>query len=263
MFAGFMLNTWIAATMVAVAAGAVGFFVVLRNSAFAAHAIPHGAFGGAAGAVLLGENTLLGLGVFAVAGAMIIGWLGRRGRSDVAIALALVLMLGFGALFLSLSSEYAPAVYGLLFGETLGVASSQLLPTAVLGLVCLLGIGVFYRPLLLASALPEAGAARGVRLARMESAFLLIVALATTMTVPVVGALLVFSLMIGPAGTARSFTSAAHWALALSVALAVGTVWLAVALSYLTNWPVGFFVATLAAVSYGTGRVWSNVGAAN
>lgn len=254
-----MVNTWLAASMVAVVAGAVGFFVVLRGSAFAAHAIPHGAFGGAAGAVLLGENTLLGLGVFAALGALIMGSLARRGRGDVAIALSLVLMLGLGALFLSLSSDYAPAVYALLFGEVLGVASSQLLPTALLGLVCLAAVGVWYRQLLLTSVLPAAGAARGVSLNRMDTGFLLLVALATTMTVPVVGALLMFSLMIGPAATARSLSGAPHRALALSVMIALLTVWLSVALSYLTGWPVGFFVATLATISYGTGRGWAGL----
>ena len=88
MFSGFMVNTWIAATMVAVIAGVVGFFVVLRGSAFAAHAIPHGSFGGAAGAVLIGANTILGLGIFAVGGALGIGWLSRRGRHDREIARA-------------------------------------------------------------------------------------------------------------------------------------------------------------------------------
>ncbi len=56
MFAGFMINAWEAATIVAVVAGVVGFFTVLRGSAFAAHALPNGAFAGAAGASLIGVN---------------------------------------------------------------------------------------------------------------------------------------------------------------------------------------------------------------
>ena len=70
MFSGFMLNTWIAATAVAVIAGVTGFFAVLRGSSFAAHAIPNGAFAGAAGASLLGLNAFVGLAVFSVAGAL-------------------------------------------------------------------------------------------------------------------------------------------------------------------------------------------------
>ena len=125
-------------------------------------------------------------------------------------ALVLVLMLGTGALFLSLSTEYAEVTYSLLFGEVFGVSSAVLVPIAGLGAVALVAIAVIYRPLLLASALPEVADARGVSTRRMELCFLIAMALATTMTVPVVGALLMFALMIGPAAAARSFTKAAR-----------------------------------------------------
>jgi zinc/manganese transport system permease protein len=84
MFSGFMVNAWTIASIVAVVAGLVGFFVVLRGSAFVAHAIPNGSLGGAAGASLIGVNTIVGFGVFALLGALGIGVLGRRGRHDVA-----------------------------------------------------------------------------------------------------------------------------------------------------------------------------------
>src|SRR5215831_5057838 len=119
MFSGFMVNTWTVATIVAVIAGVVGFFVVLRGSAFPAHAIPKGAFAGAAGASLLGISTLTGLAVFSVLGALGIGWLGRRSRHDVATALVLVMMLALGAAFLSRTTEYEPEVFALLFGQLL------------------------------------------------------------------------------------------------------------------------------------------------
>ena len=147
-FSSFMLNTWIAATVVAVVAGAIGFFCVLRGAAFVAHAVPQGAFAGAAGAALIGVNTLLGLGLFSVLGALTIGWLGRRGRHDVVTALALVSMLGLGALFLSFSVEYEPEIYGLLFGQVLGVAQDQLLPIAALGALAVVVIACVFRPLL-------------------------------------------------------------------------------------------------------------------
>jgi zinc/manganese transport system permease protein len=256
-FSGFMVNAWVLASIVAIVAGVVGFFTVLRGSAFAAHAIPNGSFAGAAGASLIGVSTLLGLGVFALAGALGIGLLGRRGRHDVATALALVMMLGLGALFLSLSEEYAPAVYSLLFGEVLGISSNDIAPTAILGLLCIIAIAILYRPLMLSSVLPEVGEARGVSRFRMEMLFLMVLALATAMTVPVVGTLLIFSLMIGAPAAARSFTDRPAVAMALSVAFALLIVWVAIAASYETNYPVGFFVGTGSAVSYGLGRGWA------
>lgn len=257
MFDSFMINTWIAGTMVAVIAGVVGFFVVLRRASFLAHAIPHGAFAGAAGAVLVGANTLLGLGVFAAAGALTVSLLGRRARSDVVTALTLVMMLGLGALFLSMSSEYSSEVYSLLFGQILGVSSVQILPISGLGAVCLVAVGLFYRPMLSSSVLPEMAQARGIGVGAISIVFSLIVATATTMSVPIVGALLMFSLLVGPPAAARSFTARPHRAIALAVCLAVLTVWVSIAASYLTEWPVGFFVTALSALFYGAGRLWA------
>lgn len=257
MFSGFMVNAWEVASIVALVAGVVGFFTVLRGSAFAAHAIPNGSFAGAAGASLIGVSTLLGLCVFSLAGALGIGLLGRRGRHDVAAALALVVMLGLGALFLSFSEEYAPAVYSLLFGEVLGISSNDIASTAILGTLCILAVAALYRPLLLSSVLPDVAEAHGVSRLRMEMSFLVVLALATAMTVPVVGTLLIFSLMVGAPAAARSFTDRPLIAMALSIVFALLIVWVAIAASYETNYPVGFFVGTASAVSYALGRGWA------
>jgi len=261
-FSGLMTNTWIAASIVAVIAGVTGFFAVLRGQSFAAHAIPNGAFAGAAGAGLLGLNVIWGLAVFAFAGALGIGALssdprGRRSRQDVVTALILVLMLGVGALFLSLSTEYAEVTYSLLFGEVYGVSPNVLLPIAVLGVVAIGAIAAIYRPLLLASALPEVADARGVSTRRLELCFLVVMALATSMTVPVVGALLMFALMIGPAAAARSFTRRPGRAIALATVIALVTVWAGIAASYRTNWPLGFFVGVIAAGFFLLGQGWT------
>ena len=257
MFSGFMVNTWIVATIVAVIAGVVGFFVVLRGSAFAAHAIPKGAFAGAAGASLLGINTLIGLGVFSLLAALGIGRLGRRGREDVVTALTLVLMLALGAAFLSRTSQYEPEIYALLFGEILGVSTTEIVPVAVLGVACIAAVIVLYRPLMLSSVVPEIAEARGIRDYRMQMVFLVVVAAATTVSVPVVGALLMFSLMFGPPAAARAIAGRPSRAVLLSVVIALVTVWAAIAISYQTNWPVGFFVGIASAAAYAAGRMWT------
>jgi zinc/manganese transport system permease protein len=257
MFAGFMVNAWEAASIVAVVAGVVGFFTVARGAAFAAHSLPNGAFAGAAGASLIGVNALVGLGVFSLAGALTIAGLARHARRDVATAMTIVMMLALGALFLSQTSEYAPVIFSLLFGEVLGVSSSALIPTAAIAVVSVGAIVTLYRPLLLSSVLPEVAQARGVSTRRMELLFLLVVALTTTMAVPVVGSLLIFSLLISPAAAARSFTNKPLLAIGLSVLIALGTVWSAIAASYQTNLPIGFFVGTIGALTYAVGRGWA------
>jgi zinc/manganese transport system permease protein len=260
-FSDFLINTWITASIVAVVAGLVGFFVVLRGSSFLAHALPHGTFAGAAGATLLGLDPILGMGIFAVGGALAVSTLGRRGRNDVVIALALVVMLASGALFLSLGNQYSAEVFALLFGQILGVSTVELLPIIALGTVCIVAIVVAYRPLLLVSVLPDQAAARGVSTFGMSVFFAVVVALATTMSVPVVGALLMFSLLVGPPAAARLFTADPLRAIPLSIAFALVIVWISIAAAYETSLPVGFFVTLGSAVLYGAGRGWFAISA--
>ena len=254
LFSGFMVGTWLQGSVMAVVAGAVGFFVVLRGSSFEAHAIPQGAFTGAAGAALIGANTLVGVGAFSFLGVVAIARWGRRGQHDVVTALCLVTLLGIGSLFLSLSTEYAEQTFSLLFGEPLAVSSTDLLPTALLGAGCITIVIVFFRQLMLSSIAPELASVRGVSPARIELLFLLAVGVVTTMALPVVGALLVFSLMIGPPATARFVTDRPVRAMAVSGALGLITVWVSITASFWSNWPIGFFVGTFAVVWYVIGR---------
>ncbi len=249
MFSSFMINAWIVGTLVALLAGALGFFVVLRGSSFAAHAVPNGAFAGAAGATLVGVAPLWGLVTFAVTAALGIG-AARRHRSDVATAMALVVMLALGAAFLSLSAAYEPQVQALLFGEILGVGSSSIPTVLVIGVFVVLALATMYRPLLFHAAAPDLAASRGLNPTVLEMGFMLTLGLGSALTVPVVGALLSFSLTVGPPAAARLVTRRPGRALALSVALSVVTLWASIAASYVTNLPVGFFVGTLSALLY-------------
>lgn len=256
MFAPFMTNTWVVGTIVALLAGVVGFFVVLRGRAFAAHAIPNGAFAGAAMANLVGISSLLGLGAFSLLAALGIGALSRRGRQDAVTALALVFMLALGAFILSRSSEYESVIYSLLFGDVLGISNSEILPVAVIAGACMITLALTYRPLLFSSLLPEVAAAKGLRAVRIEILFLVVLAAATAVTVPVVGALLIFSLLIGPPAAARALSRRLGPAIVLAVVLALATIWIAIACSFETNWPIGFFVGSVSAFFYGAGRLF-------
>jgi zinc/manganese transport system permease protein len=254
MFSSFMINSWIVATIVAATAGLVGYFVVLRGASFAAHALPLSAFPGAAAAALLGVNEIAGLVVFAGLGVLGIHGFSRQGRPEVATALTLVLLLGIGTLLLSLGHDYAQMVDALLFGQVLGVSRAAIWPIAGLSALAAGATLMLLRPLLLSAVSPELARARAIAPGRMDLMFLLILALAEIVALPVVGALLVFSLMVGPASAARNLTDRPWLGLVLSVGLALAIVWLALALSYQTNWPIGFFVGGFGALAYALGR---------
>jgi len=258
----YLSDAWLSGTAVAVIAAVTGFFIVRKEAAFFAHVLPKAGFAGAAGAVFLGLNPLYGLAAFTVAGALVISRLEKREQNDVATALTLVVALGAGALFLALTDRYATGAYALLFGQIVGVTETQVLATAGVGVLCLLTVAVLYRPLLMISHAREAAEARGIPVSAVETAFLVVTALAVTVTVPVAGALLSFSLLIGPAAAASRVTCQPGKAMFLSVIFSLFAVWLSLLLAYLTGWPAGFFVSAVVATLYLTTRVIAAVSGA-
>jgi zinc/manganese transport system permease protein len=255
MFASYLLDGWLVASLVAIAAGCAGFFVVLRRASFAAHALPMAAFPGAAAAALFGVAQIYGLVGAALLGVALLVWLKRRQRGDAATALALVAMLGLGALFLSLSGRYADAVFALLFGQIFAIGPSDVAPALALGILVPTVLLAAFRPLTLSALSPDLAAIRGIGSGGAEILFLTVLALAAALALPITGALLVFSLMTGPAGAACMLVSGPRAALALSVALALALIWAALGLSYLTGWPAGFFTGVRAAALYLAARM--------
>ncbi len=245
----YMQNALATATIVAVLAGLVGFFVALRGVSFAAHSLAQIGFAGAAGAVLIGADPLLGLALFAVGGGVGMGLLGARDR-DVTTALILVASLGVGALFLTLNTSYATAAFSLLFGTIVGISRAQVWETLALAAACLVALAALYRPLLLSSVSPDVAAARGVPVRLLNVLFLVVVGVAAAVTVPVAGTLLIFSLMVGPAAAAVRLARTPVTALLVSVALGLAATWLGIGLAYATGWPVGFFITAIVTVFY-------------
>lgn len=148
----FMRHAFEAGTIVAIVAGIVGYFVVLRRSAFAAHALSHVGFAGAAGAVLIGVNPIIGLLTFTTAGGLTMAALGRKASTrDTQVGIVLAFMLGLGVLFISLYKGYATEAYSLLFGQILGISAGDVVVTLVAGLLVLVSMVIIYRPLLFLS----------------------------------------------------------------------------------------------------------------
>ena len=249
----FMRHAFAAATIVAALSGLVGYFLVLRGQTFAGHALSHVGFTGAAGAVLLGVAPLWGLVTATIAAGVGIGLLGGGlVQRDVAIGMVLSLALGVGLLFLHFYTGSATQATALLFGNVLAVDGRTIIALLGLAAVSLAGLAVISRPLLFASLQPELAAARGVKVRRLDVLFLVIVALATAECVQIVGVLLVFVLMVGPAAAAQSLTTRIGTGLLLSLVFAVVEAWSGVALCFYTDWPASFCITACSALVYGT-----------
>ncbi|SEE24928.1 zinc/manganese transport system permease protein [Rhizobiales bacterium GAS188] len=247
----FMVNAFAAASIVAVAASLVGYFLVIRGQTFAGHALSHVGFAGATGAVLIGVPPLAGLLLATVAAGAGMGLLGERFQQrDVAIGIVLAASLGLGLLFLHFFTAYASQATALLFGNVLGVDTQTVFALLVLGLATVGALAVISRPLLFATLQPELAEARGVSLKLVSVLFLVIVALATAASVQIVGILLVFTLMVAPAAAAQRLTIRLWPGLALSVVLALVEAWLGLTLAFYTDWPTSFWITALGAVIY-------------
>jgi zinc/manganese transport system permease protein len=247
----FMQHAFEAGTLVAIVAGIVGYFVVLRRSAFAAHALSHIGFAGAAGAVLFGVSPVLGLLLFTSVGGIGMTVLGpRASHRDVQIGTVLAFMLGLGVLFISLYSGYATEAYSILFGEILGISEMDVLVTAIASMVILCAVAVVFRPLLFASLDEDVAEAKGLRMHMLGIVFMLLVALATSIAVQVVGVLLIFSLMVTPAAIAQRLAKRPWRGVLMSVIISLGATWLGLSVAFYEPYPVSFFITSIVFAFY-------------
>jgi zinc/manganese transport system permease protein len=248
----FIQNALLTGTLIAITAAITGYFLVLRGLTFAAHALPNIGFAGAAGAVLLGISPVAGLLAFTIAAGVAIGLLGKAIRErDIAIGVIMTFALGVGILFLSLYAGFAQQAYSILFGTILGISRSDVVVTAAAGAMTIGALLAMSRPLLFSSVDPEVAEARGVPVRILGVAFLAVAAITISMSIQVVGALLVFTLLVGPAATAVRIVRQPLAAIVLAVLLGVTYTWSGILLAATINFlPVSFCIATLSFAVY-------------
>lgn len=256
----FMQHAYEAGTIVAIVAGIVGYFVVLRRSSFAAHSLSHIGFAGAAGAALVGVSPVYGLLLFTTVGGSSMAVLSPKAANrDISIGTVLAFMLGLGVLFISLYTGYATEAYSILFGEILGISSSDVLLTLVAGLPILVAVSAVYRPLLFASLDEDVAEAKGVPTFILGIVFMLLVAVATSIAVQVVGVLLIFSLMVTPAAIAQQLAKRPQRVILISVGVALMATWLGLFIAFYEPYPVSFFITSIVFISYLLSRLMNRV----
>jgi len=251
----FMRNAFVVGTLVAILAGAVGYFIVLRGQSFAAHMLSQVGFPGAAGAALVHVEPVIGLLVFCLAAALGVAGIGRRldaGRrvESAAVGTVLAFSLGLGLLFFRLYAGSAQAVYAFLFGTILGITDRDVLVTLAAALLVLAVLVAIGRPLLFSSVDPDVADARGVPVRWLSVAFLVTLALAVAVTVQIVGTLLIFALLVAPGAAAQRLTARPGVGLALTIGISLLSTWLGLAAAYFSGLPVGFFITSAAFGTY-------------
>jgi zinc/manganese transport system permease protein len=247
----FVQNAFLAGSLVAIVAAIIGYFLLMRGLTFAGHALSHIGFAGAAGAVLLGVDPIFGLLVFTIGAGIGIGLLSKEIRErDIAIGVIMTFALALGILFLSLYSGFAEQAYSILFGTILGISQTDVFVTTLFCIITIVTVLFLFRPLLFSSFDPEVAQARGVPVRLLGIAFLVLVAVTVSMSVQVVGVLLIFTLLVGPPATAIRLVHRPVWAIALAVLLGLVYTWLGIFLAAYGSWPVSFYIATISFAVY-------------
>jgi zinc/manganese transport system permease protein len=245
----FIQSALLTGTCVAIVAAVVGYFLIVRGLTFAGHALAHIGFAGAAGAILLGLAPLVGLLTFTIGAGLGISLLSKESRErDLAIGIMLTFALSLGVLFLALYSGFAERVYAVLFGDVLGISQTDALTTAIFSLLTILACLILFRPLLFSSFDPELAEAAGVPVHFLASSFLVLVAITVSMAVKVIGVLLIFTLLVGPAATAMRLVKHPLRTIGLAIVLGIIYVWLGIFLAFTVanaTWPPSFFISTL------------------
>jgi zinc/manganese transport system permease protein len=245
----FMVQALEAGTIVAVAAGAIGWFMVLRRQTFAGHTLSVIAFPGAAGATLAGLPLALGYfgacGIGALALAAVGGPRRAGGGESAAIGTVQAFGLGLGFLFVGLYGGQLVNLESLLFGTFLGITAAQVQTLFWVALAAMVVLAAVARPLFFASVDDGVARAAGVPTRALDLAFLLLLGIAVAATAEITGALLVFALLVTPAATAQQLTARPAVGLALSVVLALLVTWVGLSISYFSPYPVGFWVTSI------------------
>jgi len=239
--------------------GLMGTFVMKRDLAFAVHGISELSFAGAAFALLIGANIILGSLAGSVLAAVVLGVMGVRARDkNSIIGVIMPFGLGLGILFLSLYEGRAANKFGLLTGQIVSVGTVQLQVLAFAAVVVMLALVAIWRPLTFASVDPDVAIARGVPVRALALGFMVLLGISVALSIQIVGALLVLALLITPAAAAMRVTSSPRLVVMLSIVFAMTATVGGILLALGGRLPISPYVTTLSFVIYVACRMIGN-----
>ncbi|WP_116963414.1 metal ABC transporter permease [Fastidiosibacter lacustris] len=252
-----MQNAFIAGTLIAIICGIVSFFVVLRKAAFAAHGLGHISLTGASGAVLIGVSAMNGQLIANMIAAIFMGFMGDKiKKNDLAIGIVLTFFLGLGAYFLYLyQTGYSGSIMSILFGNILTVSYRQIIILLIMAIIIICALSIVARSLFFCSIDPIIAQSKNIPSRLLSMIFFIILALTVTMACQIVGALLVFTLLIGPAASAFQWSDGFYKSMLLSIMISLISVWGALCLAFYVNLPASFCITMIICLIYIIGLI--------
>ncbi len=246
----FFVRALAASAMVGLVCAVVGSFMVLRGLAFMGDALSHSAFPGVVAAYILHGPFYIGAAIAAVATSLAIGWVTRHGRlrGDTAIGVLFAGMFALGIFLFSLIPNYVGDLFGFLFGEILGIGTSDLIALSILAVIVLATVAVLWKEFLYSTFDPLGAAAAGLPVVRLEYLFLALIALTIVVSLQAVGIILVVAMLVTPAATAQLLSHS--FGRLVAIAIVVGVVCPVVGL-YASYWLNSASGATIVLVESG------------
>ena len=243
----FMQYAFIAGTIIAFICGLISFFVIIRRLSFASHALGHISLTGAAGAVLLNLSAITGQLTINLIAGILMGTFGDKiKKNDIAIGIVLTFFLGLGTYFLFLyQSGYSGSVMSILVGDILTVTIEQIYVLLGLAIFTTLLLIVIARPLFISSLDPTFAQSKKISNKLLSILLFICIAITVSMACQVVGILLIFSLLIGPAAIATQWVDGFYKPIILSCIVSVVTVWSGIVAAYYIDVPISFFITTI------------------
>lgn len=247
----FMTHALIAMMLAGFIGGIVGYLLLMRRLAFAAHALGHISFTGATLSLLLRISPIIGEFIATLSGGLCISLLGESlQKRDVAIAMVLSMMLGLGVLFLHYYVGSADTATSLLFGDVLGVSTTEIQWMTAAVVATMITLGFILRPLVLCSIAPQIAEVKRLPSKKLGIIFMVLVAAAVTVVNQIMGALLVFVLLIGPAAISQHLTHSFWLGLILSVVTAITSSIFALVTAFYSNLPVSVCLTSIIFLLY-------------
>jgi ABC-type Mn2+/Zn2+ transport system permease subunit len=248
----FMQQALVAGILVSIACAVAGTFMILRGLAFIGDALAHGVLPGIAVAILVGFSGIIGA---AIGAAVMIGGITlitQRSRlsSDTAIGLLFVGMLSLGVVIVSRSNSFSGDLTRILFGEILGISLQSIIIQLIATVVILVMAIICARPFLLLSFDPEQAEVAGFKVRLYHNLMLLMIAITVIVSFQTVGTLLVFGLLIAPAGAGALLARRIEAMMAWAALFGIVSMYSGLLISYHFNLAAGAAIILVAIVIF-------------
>jgi manganese/iron transport system permease protein len=256
---GFMQRGLVAAVLVGIVCAVMGAFIVLRGLAFIGDAVSHAAFPGLVIAFLLGIPLYIGGAIAAVATALGIGWVARRGglRFDTAVGVLFAGMFALGIVLFSTIDDYVADLFSYLLGNVLGITFGDIVQVVVLGAIVLVVVFLLRKEFLYASFDPAGAAASGLRVEWLDYLLLGLIGVTIVVSIQTVGIVLVVAMLVTPAATGQLLVDRFWDLVRVAIAIAVVSALVGLYLSYYLNVASGASIVLIETLCFGLALVLS------